>query len=70
MLSFDIVIQYGRPFIFFCRPQLLVLCKLDEDLKPKTNNLFAFVGQLKAGKDIVLDRDIAAFLKTIMKAFR
>ena len=34
----------------YFRPQLLVLCKLNEDLKPKTDNLFAFVGQLKAGK--------------------
>jgi hypothetical protein len=33
----------------YFRPQLLVLCKLNDDLKPKTDNLFAFVGQLKAG---------------------
>lgn len=35
--------------MLYFRPQLLVLCKLNEDLKPKTDNLFAFVGQLKAG---------------------
>lgn len=42
----NIIISYSM----YLRPQLLVLCKLNEDLKPKTDNLFSFVGQLKAGK--------------------
>ena len=32
------------------RPQILVLCKLDEDLVPKHRKLLTFASQLKAGK--------------------
>ena len=33
------------------RPQVLVLCKLDENLNPKYPKLFTFASQLKAGKN-------------------
>ena len=37
-------------FNCFCRPQILVLCKLDEELVPKHRKLLTFASQLKAGK--------------------
>ncbi|XP_028392858.1 solute carrier family 12 member 6-like [Dendronephthya gigantea] len=40
------------------RPQLLVLCKLNDDLKPKTDNIFAFVGQLKAGRGLTISASV------------
>lgn len=37
-----------------CRPQLLVLLKLDEDLHVKYPRLLTFASQLKAGKGLTI----------------
>jgi len=36
------------------RPQLLILCKLNDDLMPKYRKMFAFVSQMKAGKGLTV----------------
>lgn len=41
-------------FFFSCRPQLLVLCKLNSDLKVKHPRLLSFTSQLKAGKGLTI----------------
>lgn len=41
-------------YYFFCRPQLLVLCKLNSDLKVKHPRLLSFTSQLKAGKGLTI----------------
>lgn len=38
----------------YCRPQLLVLLKLDEDLHVKYPRLLTFASQLKAGKGLTI----------------
>lgn len=38
----------------FCRPQILMLAKLDEQLIPRYPNMFAFASQLKAGKGLII----------------
>jgi solute carrier family 12 (potassium/chloride transporter), member 4/6 len=44
----------GQPHTKNWRPQLLVLCKLNDDLMPKYRKMFAFVSQLKAGKGLTV----------------
>lgn len=39
----------NSPFIFSSRPQILVLCKLNEDLTLQFKQLLTFASQLKAG---------------------
>lgn len=39
---------------WLCRPQLLVLLKLDEDLHVKYPRLLTFASQLKAGKGLTI----------------
>lgn len=38
----------------YCRPQLLVLLKLDEDLHVKYPRMLTFASQLKAGKGLTI----------------
>lgn len=40
--------------LWLCRPQLLVLLKLDEDLHVKYPRLLTFASQLKAGKGLTI----------------
>lgn len=40
--------------LFFSRPQLLVLLKLDEDAHVKSPRLLTFASQLKAGKGLTI----------------
>lgn len=47
-------LEEGPPHTKNWRPQLLVLCKLSEDLTPKYRKLFTFASQLKAGKGLTL----------------
>jgi solute carrier family 12 (potassium/chloride transporter), member 4/6 len=44
----------GQPHTKNWRPQLLILCKLNDDLMPKYRKMFAFVSQLKAGKGLTV----------------
>lgn len=44
----------GQPHTKNWRPQLLILCKLNDDLVPKYRKMFAFVSQLKAGKGLTV----------------
>lgn len=41
-------------FNHVCRPQLLVLLKLDEDLHVKYPRMLTFASQLKAGKGLTI----------------
>ena len=43
---------------FFCRPQILMLAKLDDQLIPRYPNMFAFASQLKAGKGLIIAASI------------
>ncbi|GIY83782.1 solute carrier family 12 member 4 [Caerostris extrusa] len=43
-------LEEGPPHTKNWRPQVLVLCKLDEELNPKYPKLFSFASQLKAGE--------------------
>lgn len=36
------------------RPQLLVFCRLDEEMKPEHAGLFTFASQLKAGRGLTV----------------
>uniref|UniRef100_A0A1W7R9K3 Solute carrier family 12 member 4 n=1 Tax=Hadrurus spadix TaxID=141984 RepID=A0A1W7R9K3_9SCOR len=47
-------LEEGPPHTKNWRPQVLVLCKLDDDLNPRYPKLFTFSSQLKAGKGLTL----------------
>ncbi|GFY45605.1 solute carrier family 12 member 6 [Trichonephila inaurata madagascariensis] len=47
-------LEEGPPHTKNWRPQVLVLCKLDEELNPKYPRLFSFASQLKAGKGLTI----------------
>lgn len=47
-------LEEGPPHTKNWRPQVLVLCKLDDELNPKYRKLFTFASQLKAGKGLTL----------------
>lgn len=47
-------LEDGPPHTKNWRPQLLILMKLDEDLKPKHKQMLSFAQQLKAGKGFML----------------
>lgn len=47
-------LEDGPPHTKNWRPQLLILMKLDDDLKPKNKSLLSFAQQLKAGKGFML----------------
>lgn len=42
-------LEQGPPHTKNWRPQIMVLCKLNEDLLPKYRKMIAFASQLKAG---------------------
>ena len=41
-------------YLLSFRPQILILCKLNEQLMPRYPNMFAFASQLKAGKGLII----------------
>ncbi|XP_071959287.1 solute carrier family 12 member 4-like isoform X2 [Antedon mediterranea] len=47
-------LEEGPPHTKNWRPQVLVLCKLDEELLPKHRRLLSFASQLKAGRGLTL----------------
>ncbi|XP_042898766.1 solute carrier family 12 member 4 isoform X2 [Parasteatoda tepidariorum] len=47
-------LEEGPPHTKNWRPQLLVLCKLNNELVPKHRKIIAFASQLKAGKGLTL----------------
>ncbi|XP_064611354.1 solute carrier family 12 member 4-like isoform X2 [Liolophura sinensis] len=47
-------LEQGPPHTKNWRPQLLVLMKLDSNLKPKYTQMVTFAGQLKAGKGLTM----------------
>lgn len=47
-------LEEGPPHTKNWRPQILVLCKLNNELLPKHRKLIAFASQLKAGKGLTL----------------
>ncbi|XP_067137422.1 LOW QUALITY PROTEIN: solute carrier family 12 member 6-like [Centruroides vittatus] len=47
-------LEEGPPHTKNWRPQVLVLCKLDEELSPRYRKLFTFASQLKAGKGLTI----------------
>ncbi|XP_041455426.1 solute carrier family 12 member 4-like isoform X3 [Lytechinus variegatus] len=47
-------LEEGPPHTKNWRPQILVLCKLNNDLVPKHRRLLTFASQLKAGKGLTL----------------
>ncbi|KAJ8041993.1 Solute carrier family 12 member 6 [Holothuria leucospilota] len=47
-------LEEGPPHTKNWRPQILVLCKLKEDLTPQFNKLLTFASQLKAGKGLTI----------------
>ena len=49
------IILINSPSTSYCRPQLLVLCKLnDSDCQPKYRRIFNLASQLKAGKGLTI----------------
>ena len=49
-----LVLEEGDPHTKNWRPQLLVLCKLGHDYKPKYRRIFNLASQLKAGKGLTI----------------
>uniref|UniRef100_A0A2I9LPR0 Solute carrier family 12 member 4 n=1 Tax=Centruroides hentzi TaxID=88313 RepID=A0A2I9LPR0_9SCOR len=47
-------LEEGPPHTKNWRPQVLVLCKLDDELSPRYRKLFTFASQLKAGKGLTI----------------
>lgn len=47
-------LEEGPPHTKNWRPQILVLCKLNNDYKPKYKKLISFASQLKAGKGLTI----------------
>ncbi|XP_054710276.1 LOW QUALITY PROTEIN: solute carrier family 12 member 4-like [Uloborus diversus] len=47
-------LEEGPPHTKNWRPQVLILCKLDDELNPKYPRLFSFASQLKAGKGLTI----------------
>uniref|UniRef100_A0A646QE31 Solute carrier family 12 member 6 n=1 Tax=Hemiscolopendra marginata TaxID=943146 RepID=A0A646QE31_9MYRI len=47
-------LEEGPPHTKNWRPQILVLCKLNEELEPKYRKILSFTSQLKAGKGLTL----------------
>lgn len=47
-------LEEGPPHTKNWRPQILVLCKLNDDLRPKYKKLISFASQLKAGKGLTV----------------
>lgn len=47
-------LEEAEPHTKNWRPQILILCKLTEDLTPKYRKLFSFAAQLKAGKGLTV----------------
>ncbi|XP_063696209.1 solute carrier family 12 member 7 isoform X4 [Culicoides brevitarsis] len=47
-------LEEGPPHTKNWRPQILVLCKLNNDFKPKYKKLISFASQLKAGKGLTV----------------
>jgi len=47
-------LEEGPPHIKNWRPQILTLCKMNEELKPNNRKLLALASQLKAGKGLAI----------------
>jgi potassium/chloride transporter 4/5/6 len=47
-------LEEGPPHIKNWRPQILTLCKSNDDLAPKQRKLLALASQLKAGKGLAV----------------
>lgn len=47
-------LEEGQPHTKNWRPQILVLCKLNNDFRPKYKKLISFASQLKAGKGLTV----------------
>lgn len=51
-------LEEGPPHIKNWRPQILILCKSNSELKPKQRKLLALASQLKAGKGLTVGTTI------------
>ena len=54
----SVLLMHDYSLHFFCRPQILMLAKLDDQLIPRYPNMFAFASQLKAGKGLIIAASI------------
>lgn len=60
-------LEEGPPHIKNWRPQILTLCKMNPELKPKDRKLLALTSQLKAGKGLAV---VSAVLQGSLNASR